>query len=1194
VAKLRLSKSESSTPQSAGSPGAPNATAAPRTAGAPSDRRRRIRPLWALGALILIVILAAGAYLVVPGLLSPAKQETVWQKISAGITDGTVPKDTALEAFAYLFKVDIPGVTVPSGVDGSDKPTSGSGALRWVQAHWNELTPAQQAIIDRITEPGPGDTVFHLDATTGKVTMTGPRTASAAVAAPAGAAAIMPGRILPAPNADGPSLELQAAVSGELENDIQHIGQRLGLPPIDYGVSWWTNVTFVFSDQSGGNTLFLTNAAINGIDHFSPCNITAYKEAWQNEDATSTGGVSPRLHVLITHEVIHCYQHVVEGDINTSSAMPAWISEGSAIYLAADDTHYAEDSLPSDWIEGYFGSPETALTNRNYDAIGWYSLLAHEGRDLWGTIVAAWKAASTNPQRSNAFIAVLNGDATDVRNIWASTYLRRSDWGPDWTAYGFGIPDKAQVIQHQVQAGSAPGYTGDLQSRSNTVLNVNGADGDIVVVDTSGLASAHDEVGGVAMDFQSRSFCVGGTCKCPDGTLRAGQDAADQQLIMPFVVAVNAPEGGAAYSVYGVKLEDACGKQPTPQPSYNPQPAGPCANGQCGQTNGDPHLQTVDMHRYDFQAAGEFTLLRSADGTLEIQGRQEPYKPSAGGFQVNGLTANISTNTAIAARVNGHEVGVYVVGGALQVHVDGAVTGVTAAVDLGNGARIAPYPKGYEIDFPDGTKLWALSVGEWGINALVKPSADLKKSGVGLLGPVIPGGLGVPNLPDGTRLPAAANRHDRWTVLYGQFADAWRVTDSTTLFDYDSGKSTATYTIKGFPAETADVTYLDLTPDQRSAGQSACASITDPVLNEDCVFDVAASGDAGFAGMYSATLSTYEVAETAPSSSPTPASSAAPTPGASVSGNALAVMPVTDLGGYVVSPDGKLYVSVGTGDNQAAILEVDPTTGKVVTQVTEPVKTDLHFAAGSLWATGLSNDSNGHPCTVTRLDAGTLAVQATIDVPCNFFGSATAVSDGDAVWYLDVSKYDLGTDKGDVLVRIDPSTNQPSSTKVDLPFSGGYTKDSYGAFFYYDTGSKGLYRLLTGQTALESLGKWAPFMTLGGTAAWLSSQDGKTAQHIGAGGTPDATIQVEGTAIAGDDTAAFVEVQAADGTTQLWRFPIDGSTPTQLATAPTVGNGGLSYFADPQAALGPHGLVKLWLVRGDSGQTLYEQWVPLG
>ncbi len=149
--------------------------------------------------------------------------------------------------------------------------------------------------------------------------------------------------------------------------------------------------------------------------------------------------------------------------------------------------------------------------------------------------------------------------------------------------------------------------------------------------------------------------------------------------------------------------------------------------------------------------------------------------------------------------MGGHRVGIYVIGGALQVRVDGAVVDITSAQDFGSGARLAPYPKGLEIDFPDGTKLWALSVGRYGVNAFVLPSSGLKTSGVGLLGPIVPGGLGVPALPDGTRLPAATDRHARHTVVYGRFADAWRVTDSTTLFDYDGGKSTATYTQKGYP-----------------------------------------------------------------------------------------------------------------------------------------------------------------------------------------------------------------------------------------------------------------------------------------------------------------------------------------------------------------------------------------------------------
>ena len=48
-----------------------------------------------------------------------------------------------------MYKVSIPGVTVPQGRDDSDKPTSGSGVMRWVQANWDALTPDQQAVINR-------------------------------------------------------------------------------------------------------------------------------------------------------------------------------------------------------------------------------------------------------------------------------------------------------------------------------------------------------------------------------------------------------------------------------------------------------------------------------------------------------------------------------------------------------------------------------------------------------------------------------------------------------------------------------------------------------------------------------------------------------------------------------------------------------------------------------------------------------------------------------------------------------------------------------------------------------------------------------------------------------------------------------------------------------------------------------------
>ena len=75
-----------------------------------STARRRRRPnrrllVPLLGLLVIVGIVGA---LVLPQFLSTKNTQTVWQSITSGINDGVVPKQTALQAFAYLYKVNIP------------------------------------------------------------------------------------------------------------------------------------------------------------------------------------------------------------------------------------------------------------------------------------------------------------------------------------------------------------------------------------------------------------------------------------------------------------------------------------------------------------------------------------------------------------------------------------------------------------------------------------------------------------------------------------------------------------------------------------------------------------------------------------------------------------------------------------------------------------------------------------------------------------------------------------------------------------------------------------------------------------------------------------------------------------------------------------------------------------------------------
>jgi len=85
------------------------------------------------------------------------------------------------------------------------------------------------------------------------------------------------------------------------------------------------------------------------------------------------------------------------------------------------------------------------------------------------------------------------------------------------------------------------------------------------------------------------------------------------------------------------------------------------------------------------------------------------------------------------------------------------------------------------------------------------------------------------------------------TTLYGLYADSWRITDEESLFDYEGTDSTATFTDMGFP--TSIVRVADLTAEQRDTAAAICqsAGVTDPILLDACILDVALTADAGFA-----------------------------------------------------------------------------------------------------------------------------------------------------------------------------------------------------------------------------------------------------------------------------------------------------------------------------------------------------------
>ena len=284
-------------------------------------------------------------------------------------------------------------------------------------------------------------------------------------------------------------------------------------------------------------------------------------------------------------------------------------------------------------------------------------------------------------------------------------------------------------------------------------------------------------------------------------------------------------------------------------------------------SSGEPHITTINGMHYNFQSVGEFVLLRN--NTMEVHTRQAPipttYNPAADPHDE--LATCVSINTAVAARVGKHRVtyepnltGVPDPGG-LQLRVDGVLTLVgPAGIDLGDNARITTTmaPGGLEIDFPDGSSLfvtpsWWDFLGIWYLDIDAVPARD----SAGIAGSFIVDARGapaswLPALPDGSSMgPMPPSLHERFVALYQKFTDAWRVTSATSLFDYAPGTSTDTFTLKTWPPEHPPCSLpgkIAVDPLPEPVAKQVCRSVI--AENGNCVYDVVATGNAGFATTY--------------------------------------------------------------------------------------------------------------------------------------------------------------------------------------------------------------------------------------------------------------------------------------------------------------------------------------------------------
>lgn len=279
---------------------------------------------------------------------------------------------------------------------------------------------------------------------------------------------------------------------------------------------------------------------------------------------------------------------------------------------------------------------------------------------------------------------------------------------------------------------------------------------------------------------------------------------------------------------------DDCGPEPDPDPeptpTPTPDPPTPDCYGPCGGSTSDPHLETFDRMGYNLQAVGEFVAART-DG-LEVQLRFAPWRGSR----------LVSTTTGAAIETGGHRVTV-TAGEDNPVRVDGAVVAVDELAfsprDLG-GAEVEVRHDTLQVRTADGHQVSVAGVDDEWFNVYVTDGQGVAWRG--LFGDADGDPANDLTARDGRNL----GPNPSFDELYDDFAESWRVSDATSLFDYDAGASTATHTDRSFP--DGPVTSDGLPTDDRARAETVCrtAGIVDEQVLDDCIIDYAMTGEMSF------------------------------------------------------------------------------------------------------------------------------------------------------------------------------------------------------------------------------------------------------------------------------------------------------------------------------------------------------------
>ncbi len=244
---------------------------------------------------------------------------------------------------------------------------------------------------------------------------------------------------------------------------------------------------------------------------------------------------------------------------------------------------------------------------------------------------------------------------------------------------------------------------------------------------------------------------------------------------------------------------------------------------------GDPHLVSLDGLGYSLQSVGEYVLTKSTlpGDPFEIQVRFVPYIPGATVVQQTATQVGTDRLTFDAIRPD-------------VVRINGLTADFSGGpLQLDGGVLFQDAPGQWRVAYAGGETLTVDRLFLPYLTISFSPgSVRTGDSLQGLWGDFDGDRTNDFQLADGTVLQRPLGQN----TLYGVFANAWRVTDATSLLDYGAGESTGTYTSTVIP-RTFSISDLPADVIDRALEVVNAARITDPILRDFAIYDYIVTGD---------------------------------------------------------------------------------------------------------------------------------------------------------------------------------------------------------------------------------------------------------------------------------------------------------------------------------------------------------------